>query len=72
MEKVYRTYCFKCHAKRRIIDYKWRVTANLRRLCEGKCIECKGKVALMSGYAELPENIYTYNNKDGSKDDSEE
>lgn len=71
MKKSYMTYCFRCHAKRQIIDYKWRVTTNLRRLCEGKCIECRGKVALMSGYAELPENIYTWNEAKNGNDSEE-
>lgn len=48
------TFCFRCRGKREIIDPKWRVTRNNRKLCEGKCIECEGKLALMSGYATLP------------------
>jgi len=31
----------------------WRVTKNNRKLFEGVCVECDGKLALMSGYATL-------------------
>lgn len=49
------TWCFRCHATREIIDPKKSVTKNNRNLFTGKCDECDGKVALMSGYASLPE-----------------
>jgi hypothetical protein len=48
------TYCFRCRGKREIIDPKFRTTKNNRKLYEGTCIECEGKVALMGGYAQLP------------------
>lgn len=53
------SFCFRCQQKRTIIDYKWSVTKNNRKLCKGKCIECGGNIALMSGYATLPDSIYT-------------
>ena len=40
-------------SKREIIDPKFRKTKNNRKLCEGICVECEGKVALMGGYADL-------------------
>jgi hypothetical protein len=52
------TWCFKCHANREIMDPKWTVTRNNRNLCKGKCIECYGNVALMSGYASLPDTQF--------------
>lgn len=61
------TWCFRCNAKRRIVNEKWRETENYRRLCEGKCDECKGNVALMCGYSRLPDNIYSYNEKKKGK-----
>lgn len=53
------SFCFRCQDKREIIDEKWSVTRNNRKLCKGKCIECNGNIALMSGYATLPDNLYS-------------
>lgn len=61
------TWCFRCNAKRLIINKTWRETENFRKLCEGKCDVCKGNVALMCGYSRLPDNIYSYNEKKKGK-----
>lgn len=52
----YKDIAFKCKENREIIDPKWRVTANKRNLCEGKCIECGGNVSRMGGIATLDIN----------------
>ena len=57
-KKTLMTWCFRCKGKRDIINPTFRKTANNRRLCEGICGECEGKVALMGGYAELPGTEY--------------
>lgn len=46
-------YCFKCKGNKEIIDEKWSKTQNKRKLCQGKCIECNGKIARMCGIATL-------------------
>ena len=53
------TYCFRCDKITKINKPVWSVTDKKRKLCKGKCSECKGNVALMSGYAYLPDNIYS-------------
>lgn len=50
-------YCFKCHENKEIIDEKWSKTKNKRKLCQGKCIECGGKVARMCGIDTLDDDI---------------
>lgn len=57
------TWCFKCNAKRGMINYTKSETDNYRNLYQGKCDVCKGNVALMSGYSRFPDNIYSYNKK---------
>lgn len=57
-KKTLMTWCFRCKGKRDIINPTFRKTANNRKLCEGICGECEGKVALMGGYAELPGTDY--------------
>lgn len=49
------------------MDTTERITANKRKLKEGKCIECGGKIARMGPYAELPDALYS-----GIKDDTKE
>lgn len=46
---------------REIIDPLYGVTRNNRKIYKGKCVECDGKVALMGGYATLPDTTYTNN-----------
>ena len=57
MQKT-QTYCFRCKQIREIIDPKDGVTKNNRKIRRGRCIECDGRIALMGGYATLPENDY--------------
>lgn len=57
------TWCFRCNAKRKIINGKWKVTENDRNLYQGKCVQCNGNVALMCGYNKLPDKIFTYSEK---------
>ena len=44
---------------REIIDPLYGVTRNNRKIYKGKCVECDGKVALMGGYATLPDTTYS-------------
>lgn len=46
---------------REIIDPLYGVTRNNRKIYKGKCVECDGKVALMGGYATLPDTTYSNN-----------
>lgn len=48
---------------REIIDPLYGVTRNNRKIYKGKCVECDGKVALMGGYATLPETVYSSSDK---------
>lgn len=52
---------------REIIDDTERVTENNRKLREGKCRECFGHVALMGGYATLPDSLFSGNKYDTKK-----
>lgn len=52
---------------REIINDTERVTENNRKLREGNCAKCFGNLALMGGYATLPDSLFS-----GSKYDSEE
>lgn len=69
-----KTWCFRCHAKRKIINGGWKVTKNDRNLYQGKCDECGGNIALMCGYNKLPDTVFVVNKKRRSNmdDDSEE
>lgn len=56
---ILESYCFRCKTKREIVDPIQRITANKRKLLEGNCIECGGKIARMGPYAKLPDALYS-------------
>lgn len=57
---------------REIIDPLYGVTRNNRKIYKGKCVECDGKVALMGGYATLPDTQYSNKTTDEMVNDPEE
>jgi hypothetical protein len=57
-DSLMRTYCFKCKTMREIINDTERVTENKRKLREGNCEKCFGNLALMGGYAMLPDSLF--------------
>lgn len=53
---------------REIIDPLYGVTRNNRKIYKGKCVECEGKVALMGGYATLPDTTYSVKSDTSEED----